>query len=50
MVRIVTETTCDLSLETMEELGVEHLAMKVTLDGKEYVDRHTITPDEFYEK
>lgn len=50
MVRIVTETTCDLSLEDMKELGVEHLAMKVTMDGQEYADREDITPKEFFAK
>ena len=50
MIRIITETTCDVSLETLNEWKVESIPMFVTLGGKEYRDRYDITPVEFFEK
>ncbi len=50
MVRIITETTCDISLDTLQEWNVESLPMFVTLDGVEYRDRYDISPAEFFEK
>lgn len=48
MVKIYTETTCDLSLEHLSSLGVEPLPMRLTLDGVEYVDRYGLSPAEFF--
>ncbi len=50
MIRIIAESTCDLSLETLGEWGVEVLPMYVTLDGTEYLDRVDISPKEFFAK
>jgi DegV family protein with EDD domain len=50
MVRIITETTCDISLDTLEEWKVEILPMFITIDGEEYRDRYDISPTEFFEK
>lgn len=49
MVRIITETTCDVSLEILKEWNVESLPMFVTLDGAEYRDRYDISPTEFFD-
>lgn len=50
MVRLFTESTCDLSLELLQELGVGLIPMRLTLDGVEYVDRQDLSPQEFFLK
>ncbi len=50
MVKIFSESTCDLSLELLQELGVGLIPMRLTLDGVEYVDRHDLSPQEFFLK
>ncbi|QRN85170.1 DegV family protein [Clostridia bacterium] len=49
MVRIITETTCDVSLEILNEWNVETLPMFVTLDGAEYRDQYDISPVDFFD-
>ena len=50
MIRIISDTACDLSLEEAVELGVTIVPMTVSIDGVVYRDRYDITPNEFYEK
>ena len=50
MITILTDSTCDLSLEEANSLNVEMLSLKVTIDGVCYLDKRTITNYEFYDK
>lgn len=49
MIRIVTDTAADFSLEEAASLNVEVLPMEITFGDKTYKDRYDITPDRFYE-
>lgn len=46
---IVTDTTCDLSLETMREEGIRFLPLSVDIGGKIYKDKLEIDNASFYE-
>ncbi|NUK30376.1 DegV family protein [Parageobacillus sp. VR-IP] len=49
-VKIVTDSTVDLSKEVLEEHGIEVVPLHFTIDGETLIDRVTITPDEFMKK
>jgi DegV family protein with EDD domain len=46
---IVTDTTCDLSMETMQEYNIRFLPMTVDIGGKVYKDKLEIDNTTFYE-
>ena len=48
MVRIVSDSTCDLSPELVARYGVIILPLYIRLGEKEYEDGRNITPDEIY--
>ena len=50
MVKIITDSTCDLTLEELEQLDVEMLSLRVNFGKEEFLDKRTITNEEFYEK
>lgn len=47
---LLVDSSCDLSLELVNEFGIEILPMTFTLGGKDYVEDfwQSISPDEFY--
>lgn len=49
-VRIITDSTSDLTLEQIKQLDISMLSLKVNIGGKEYADKIDITNDEFYKK
>lgn len=49
-VRLVSDSTCDMSQAQAQELGITIVPLKTIIDGIEYLDGVTITPQEFYEK
>lgn len=49
-IKIVTDSTVDLSNEEANELGIHIIPLQIHLDGKTYLDRVDITPSEFMEK
>ncbi len=49
-VRIVTDSSCDLPQELADSLGITIVPLKVRFGDDEYVDRETITTDEFWKK
>lgn len=49
-IKIVTDSTVDLSAEIAEKLGIEIVPLSIYVDGKEYLDRFEITPKEFISK
>lgn len=47
-IKITTDSTCDLSDELLEKHNISVLPLTVIKDGKSYLDRVTITPDEIF--
>ena len=48
MIKIMADSTCDLSDEILEKYDINIASLTVTMDGKTYLDRIDITADEFY--
>lgn len=48
MVKIISDSTCDLSKELIEKYDISILPLHIVLDDKEYEDGEGITPDEIY--
>ena len=48
MVRIISDSTCDLSKELLEKYEVEILPLHVILGDQDFEDGRSITPDEIY--
>ncbi|MGN1179591.1 MAG: DegV family protein [Suilimivivens sp.] len=48
MVKIIADSTCDLSQELLDKYDISILPLHVLLGEQEYLDRVTITPDEIY--
>lgn len=48
MVKIISDSTCDLSPELLERYDVDILPLHILLGDKEYEDGKTITPDQIY--
>ena len=49
-VRIVTDSSCDLPQELADSLGITIVPLSVRFGDTEYIDRTTITTDEFWAK
>jgi DegV family protein with EDD domain len=49
-IRVVTDSTVDLSNDIVEKLQIEVVPLTFTIEGNLYVDRIDITPTEFMEK
>lgn len=48
MIKIVSDSTCDLSNELMEKYDIQMAPLHIVLGDKEYLDGVGITPDEIY--
>lgn len=48
MVKIISDSTCDLSQDLLEKYNVEIVSLHILLGDKEYEDGKSITPDEIY--
>jgi len=48
-IAIVTDSTCDLTEEVLNELNIHFLPLKIIYKDKEYMDRINITPEQVYE-
>lgn len=49
-IKIVTDSTADLSQTIANQFGIKILPLQILLDGKSYTDRVDITPSEFMQK
>ena len=49
-VRIVTDSSCDLPQDMADSLGITIVPLSVRFGDTEYIDRTTITTDEFWSK
>lgn len=50
MIRLITDSTCDLTKEVQEQLGIHVVPLKVLFGEQEYVDGVHLTKEEFYQK
>lgn len=48
MIRIVTDSTCDLTKELVEKHDIQIVPLHIVLGGKEFLDGIDIAPDEIY--
>ena len=48
MVKIISDSTCDLSKDLIEKYNIDILPLHIHLGEDEYQDGATITPDEIY--
>lgn len=48
MVKIIADSTCDLSKDLIEKYDITILPLHIILGDKEYLDGVTVTPDEIY--
>ncbi len=48
-VKIIADSTCDLSPELIEKYGIAIVPLCIVLDGKSYYDGLEITPEQIYE-
>ena len=48
MIKIVSDSTCDLSKELIEKYDIQIVPLHIVLGEKEYLDGVEITPDEIY--
>ena len=48
MIKIVSDSTCDLSKELLEKYDIQIAPLHIVLGNKEYLDGVEITPDEIY--
>lgn len=49
-IKLLADSTCDLSIEILERFDISLAPLVVTIDGQEYRDRIDIQADEFYSK
>ena len=50
MIKLVADSTCDLSEELVAKYDIGIAPLSITIDGKNYKDRIDITADEFFSK
>lgn len=48
-IKILTDSACDIAAEYEKELGIKILGFPITVDGKSFIERDTISNEEFYE-
>ena len=49
MIRIIADSTCDLSEELIDKYNISIVPLHIVMDEKEFLDGADITPDEIYE-
>ena len=49
-IRIVTDSSCDLPQDVADRLGIVIVPLSIRFGDEEYIDRTTITADEFWKK
>lgn len=49
-VQLISDSACDIPQSEAKKLGITVLPLKTRIDGEEYLDGVTLTPQQFYEK
>lgn len=50
MIRIITDSNCDLELSECKDMNIDLIHMKLQFGNEQFIDKITITNDIFYEK
>lgn len=50
MIRIITDTACDLPKELVEQYNIRLLPMNIAFGAETFADQETITTEQFYER
>ena len=50
MIRIITDSTCDLPIQDLELEGVSVLSLTVQFGEEQYKDKRELSNEDFYEK
>lgn len=50
MIKIMADSTCDLSQEMINQYDIGIAPLTITIDGENYTDRIDIQPNEFYDR
>lgn len=50
MMKIIVDSTCDITLEKAKKMGIHVIPLSVCFDDGEYLDKYEITNEEFYKK
>jgi len=50
LIKIITDSSCDLPKEIVREYGIEVVPLSVEIDGKRYIEGKDITPEEYWQK
>lgn len=50
MIKIITDSSCDLPIDKANEKNITIVPLTVIIDGVEYQDQYTLNAKEFYEK
>ena len=48
MIKLMADSTCDLSDEILEKYDITIAPLTITINGKDYQDRVDIQPNDFY--
>jgi DegV family protein with EDD domain len=49
-VRIVTDSTCDLPPDVVQQYGIHVVPVQIHINGETYLDRQDISPEEFHKR
>ena len=47
-IKFMTDSNCDIPLETADEMAIEIIPFTITIDGVEYQESYSFTPPEYY--
>lgn len=50
MIKIITDSTSDISIQLAKEMNIEIVPLIVRVDGNEYKDRVELSPEDFYKQ
>jgi DegV family protein with EDD domain len=50
VIRIVTDSACDLPQSVADDLAIEIVPLTIRIDGEEFVDRRDLSPAEFWSR
>ena len=50
MIKIITDSSSDLSKEIIEKYDITVVPLKVNMEGNDYLEGIDLTPDEFFVK
>lgn len=49
-IRLIADSTCDITIKDCERKGIDLIPLKVTIDGDTYLDKYELTNEDFYSR